>query len=124
LAEVRAALESEPLAHLTIVHTADDGVLAGQADACARVLARLPKHRSHELGYELAVHCAEVEPFSATWRAVHRRATRSVPGVRFYTHATNASYEPTADAVADALTTQAVSPIELPRVLDRAYADG
>ncbi|MBV9108575.1 MAG: beta keto-acyl synthase, partial [Gemmatimonadetes bacterium] len=82
--QVRAALEGEPLAHLTIVNAPDECVIGGEASACERVLARIGRERALPLGYGVAAHTPEVEEVVETWRAYHRRPTAPVPGVRFY----------------------------------------
>ncbi|MGH9885146.1 MAG: hypothetical protein ACREBE_06440, partial [bacterium] len=124
VADIRAALADESRVHLTIQNSARDVVIAGDAAACARVAARLGAHRVRPLDYELVMHCPEARPLAAAWRALHHRRTAPVPGVRFYTHATLSSYAPTADRAADALTGQAMNPIDFPALIERAYADG
>ena len=121
---VRSALAGEPLAHLTIINTPEDCVIGGEASACERVLARLGRGRALPLGYDIAAHCPELQEVHAEWRALHHRATRDVPGVRFYTHATGSWFHPTADAAADAITGQAARTLDFPRLVEQAWADG
>ena len=121
---VRSALAGEPLAHLTIINTPEDCVIGGEASACERVLARLGRGRALPLGYDIAAHCPELQEIHAEWRALHHRATRDVPGVRFYTHATGSWFHPTADAAADAITEQAARTLDFPRLVEQAWADG
>ncbi len=123
-AEVRAALEGETQAHLTIVNGPSDVVVAGEPAACARFAARLGERRIRPLDYDFVMHCPEARVFASEWRSLHRRPTSPVPGVRFYTHATCGSYEPSIDAVADALTGQAMNVVDFPRLVERAWADG
>ncbi len=122
--EVRTLLESEPLVHLLIVNTSHDCVIGGEAAACQRVIARIGSERVIALGYNLAVHCPEVNEVRDAWRGLHLRPTKPVPGVRFYTHATHEAYTPTSETAADAITGQAVQGIDFARIIERAYADG
>jgi acyl transferase domain-containing protein/3-hydroxymyristoyl/3-hydroxydecanoyl-(acyl carrier protein) dehydratase len=124
VAAVRAALENEPRAHLTIINAPTDVVIAGDPDACARVTAKLGAHRARWLDYDFVMHCPEARPYASMWRTLHHRPTAPVPGVRFYTHATLSSYAVTADAAADALTGQAMNVVNFPALVERAYADG
>ena len=124
IATVRAALEGETRAHITIVHTDGDLIVAGEAAACARVIGRLEGARAFPVRYNVAVHCPELGAFAETWRRVHCRPTRPVPGVRFYTHATNTHFALSDDAVADMLTRQAMQTIEFPKVIENAWKDG
>jgi acyl transferase domain-containing protein/3-hydroxymyristoyl/3-hydroxydecanoyl-(acyl carrier protein) dehydratase len=121
---LRAALANETDAHLTIVNAPGDFIVAGRAEACARVIARAGAERVRPLGYNVTIHSPEMEEYAATWRRLHHRATAPVPGVRFYTHATCSHYEPTTEAVADALLGQALRTVDFPRLIQRAWDDG
>jgi acyl transferase domain-containing protein/3-hydroxymyristoyl/3-hydroxydecanoyl-(acyl carrier protein) dehydratase len=124
LAEVKAALALEPLAHLTIINTAEDCVIGGEAAACARVVQRLGAQRTVPLGYDMAAHCPEVLEIRDAWWQLHHRAVRDVPGVRFYTNATGQWFTPTSAAAADAITGQAVDTLDFTRTVEQAWADG
>lgn len=124
LDEVKAALASEPLAHLTIINTAQDCVIGGEAAACARVVELIGKERTVALGYDMAVHCPEVEEIRDAWWQLHHRKVSEVPGVRFYTNATNSWFKPTSQAAADAITGQAVATLDFTRTIEQAWADG
>jgi len=121
---VRAALRDEPRAHLMIVNAPDDCIIGGESEACRRVVDRVGAARARPLGYEIAIHCPEIASFREGWRRLHRRDTRAVDGVRFYTHATLGSYVPDADSAADALTGQAMGTVDFPALVERAWADG
>jgi acyl transferase domain-containing protein len=124
LAEVQAALAGEPLCHLTIVNAPGDCVVAGEAQACERLVERLGRARTIPLGYGMAAHCPEVEEVRESWWKLHRREARPVPGVRFYTNATNGPFQPTPEGAADAITGQALHTLDFPRTIERAWADG
>jgi acyl transferase domain-containing protein len=122
--KVRAALSRETDAHLTIVNAPGDFIVAGRAEACARVVASVGAETAQPLGYNVTIHSPEMEGYAETWRRLHHRATRPVPGVRFYTHSTCSSYQPTADSVADALLGQALHTVDFPKLIRRAWDDG
>jgi 3-hydroxymyristoyl/3-hydroxydecanoyl-(acyl carrier protein) dehydratase/malonyl CoA-acyl carrier protein transacylase/1-acyl-sn-glycerol-3-phosphate acyltransferase len=124
LQEVKAALANEPLAHLTIINTAEDCVIGGEAAACARVVQRLGKERTLPLGYDMAAHCPEVEEIREAWWQLHHRTVTDVPDVRFYTNASGTWFKPTAEAAADAITGQAVATLDFTRTIEQAWADG
>jgi acyl transferase domain-containing protein/3-hydroxymyristoyl/3-hydroxydecanoyl-(acyl carrier protein) dehydratase/1-acyl-sn-glycerol-3-phosphate acyltransferase len=121
--QVSAALASEPSVQLTIINSPEDVVIAGESQACRRVFDRLGQ-RGALLGGDFIVHCAAVQPAADLWWRLHHRATRQPEGVRFYSNALGRSYELTADAVADALTQQAVHTVDFPRTIRRAWDDG
>ena len=122
--QVRAALAAEPLAHLTIINTPDDCVIGGEAAACGRVVQRLGKEKTLPLGYELAAHCPEIEEIRDAWWQLHHRPVKDVPGVRFYTNASNSSFKPTADSAADAITGQALRTLDFAKTIENAWNDG
>lgn len=124
LAEVKAALALEPLAHLTIINTVQDCVIGGEAAACARVVQRLGQARTLPLGYDMAAHCPEVEEIRDAWWQLHHRAVQDVPGVRFYTNATGQWFTPTSANAADAITGQAVDTLDFTRTVEQAWLDG
>jgi acyl transferase domain-containing protein/3-hydroxymyristoyl/3-hydroxydecanoyl-(acyl carrier protein) dehydratase len=124
LETVEQAMEGEDRVYVTVIHHYEDIVIGGDADACARVLEKVGRNRAIELGLDMVVHCAALAPFEKAWHDVHVRDTRAVPDVRFYTNAGNRAYVPTKKAAADAITQQAIDPIDFPRTIEQAYADG
>jgi acyl transferase domain-containing protein len=107
-----------------IVNAPRDCVIGGEDSACRRVVDRLGGARARPLGYDIAVHCPEIENFRDAWWRLHHRPTRQVEGVRFYTHATRSAYHPDAQSAADALTGQAMGTVDFPALIERAWADG
>jgi acyl transferase domain-containing protein/3-hydroxymyristoyl/3-hydroxydecanoyl-(acyl carrier protein) dehydratase len=123
VAELRAALAGEPRVRITTIFAPDECCLGGQVADCERVLGRAGA-RARRMGFDVAAHCPEATPSAELWRRLSHRTTRPVPGVRFYTNATNSWYHPTADAAADAYTRQALAAIDFPATVERAWADG
>ena len=124
LERVRSAIAGEERVHVTTINAPGDVVIGGEADACERVVRRVGSERARRLGYDIVVHCPEMELFSETWRRIHHRPTFPVPGVRFYTHATGSHYQPTAETAADALVGQAVRTVDFPSLIENAWRDG
>ena len=122
--QLLAALEGEPLCHLTIISAPGDLVMGGDADACRRVVARVGKGRCYPLGYDVTIHGKMMENYAVPWRELHHRETAEVEGVRFYTSADQQAYSVSADAAADALTGMATSRVDFPAVVRKAHADG
>ncbi|MEB3197744.1 MAG: beta-ketoacyl synthase N-terminal-like domain-containing protein, partial [Candidatus Sericytochromatia bacterium] len=122
--EVRALLPDVPFVSLTTILGPKDVIIGGLPEACRRLITALGGVVALPLEYDVAVHSEEVRHYADAWRALHRRPTSPVPGVRFYTHATGRWYEPTADSAADALLGQALKTIDFPALVEAAYADG
>ncbi len=73
----------------------------------------------------MVIHCAAMAPFADTWRNIHTRETHEVPpDIRFYTNAVNRAYVPTREAAAEAITRQALEPIDFPATILQAWEDG
>lgn len=123
-AVIQSALDREPHAYLTIIQSPDDCVIGGDPAACRRVIESMKGATAIPLGLDMVIHCSAMQPFADTWRRIHTRESHAVPNVRFYTNAGNEIYVPTKDAAADAITRQAVEPIDFPATILQAWADG
>ncbi|MDB5133382.1 MAG: pfaBC [Mucilaginibacter sp.] len=124
LKEVESVLATEQRAYLTIVNTYTDCVFGGDAEACARIINQIGKHRVVQLHHDIAVHCEVVKPYEPQWRTMHTRGSQHIAGVDFYSNYLNGIYETTSNNVADALTGQAVKPIHFPHIIEKAWANG
>ncbi len=124
VAEVEAALEGEDFAHLTMINAPTDCLIAGQADACARVVEKLGRHRSVQNENEIIAHHPVMKSWEGPWREIHSRPVEPVPDIRFYSNASGGYYSPTRELVADALTEQATSGVDFRRVVNAAWEDG
>jgi acyl transferase domain-containing protein/3-hydroxymyristoyl/3-hydroxydecanoyl-(acyl carrier protein) dehydratase len=124
LEEVEALLATEGRAYLTIVNTYTDCVFGGDAEACARIVNQIGKHRVMQLHHDIAVHCQVVKPYEAEWRTMHTRDSKPVAGVDFYSNYLDGIYQTNSHNIADALTGQAVKPIHFPRIIEKAWANG
>jgi 3-hydroxymyristoyl/3-hydroxydecanoyl-(acyl carrier protein) dehydratase/malonyl CoA-acyl carrier protein transacylase len=121
---VRDLLADEPAVHLTAICAPGTCVVAGEREACAAFVQRLDPGASAQIHYDLVAHAPEVAEVRDRWHALHRRPTAAVPGIRFYRGATGEWYHPTEESAADALTEQALSPVDFPAVIERAWHDG
>ncbi|WP_296705424.1 beta-ketoacyl synthase N-terminal-like domain-containing protein, partial [Algoriphagus sp.] len=124
VAQVKKLLEKEERAYLSIVNTKNDCVIGGDKDACERIIKELGTNKAMPLEHDIAIHCAPVLPFEKAWRKLHTRKVNEVKGVRFYSNYLDGVYTPTSESVADALTGQAVNPIDFTRIVEKAWEDG
>ena len=121
---IEEAMESEDRVYVTVIHHYEDIVIGGDAEACDRVVEKVGRSRAIDLGLDMVVHCAPLTPFEKRWHDIHLRDTSSVPGVRFYANAWNSAYVPTRESAAEAITRQAIDPVDFPKTLEAAYDDG
>jgi PfaB family protein len=123
-ADVERALEGEAHVHLLIVNSPDECVVGGESLGASRVVDRLGSGKATRLAYELAAHAPELREVERAWWELHHRPTSPVPGVRFYSAGAEGPLVTTPEAVADAITAQAIGTLDFPRLVERAYADG
>ncbi len=124
VAEVEAALAGEEFAYLTMINAPTDCLIAGQADACARVVEKLGRGRCVQNENEIIAHHPVMKSWEEPWYDIHSRPVEPVPDVRFYSNASGTYYSPTRELVAAALTDQATSGVDFRRVVNAAYDDG
>jgi len=72
----------------------------------------------------MAAHVPEVDEFREPWLSIHRRNVSPVPGVRFYSGGSDASYIPEREACAQTIMNQAHRTLDFRSVVEAAYADG
>ena len=123
VADIRAAVASEPRCDLTILYSDAQAIISGDAGACQRALKHIDGS-AIRIPHDLVVHTPMMASYADEWRRLHHRETKAPDGIRFYANAINGPYRPDADTVADMLTGQATAQIDFPKTLKRAYADG
>ena len=116
-------IADEPRAHVLIIHAQDDCLIGGDATSCARILQKLGSPPAYPTRGHI-VHCPEMLEYAEPWLRLHTRPTAQVSGVRFYANAIGDHYELTDDAVAANLLQQAVTTIDFPRTVLKAWDDG
>jgi malonyl CoA-acyl carrier protein transacylase len=113
----------ERRAHVSIVFSPVHCLLAGDSDVCRRILAGCPGLTAFP-AVGLAEHTPVMAGIRAAWYRLHRRPTHPVPGVAFYSNHFGGAYEPTEERVAEALTGQAMAPLDFPAAAWRAWDSG
>jgi len=123
---VRKVLEKvaeEKRAYVSIIFSPVHCMLAGEAEACRRVLAGCPGLTAFR-SVGSAEHTPVLAELRAAWYRNHRRPTHPVPGIEFYSHHFGGSYALSEDRVAEALTGQAMDPLDFPAAAWRAWDSG
>jgi len=123
LADVRAALADLAHVHIAIINSDADCLIAGDAEGCLRVVARIGPSRCLQLEYPLAVHVPELAAVAPAWLELHRRPTLPTRG-RIYSNAWGRAYAPEREACARAILEQADRPLDLRPAVLAAWNDG
>jgi len=119
--EVRAALSRS--AALLIVNAPRECVIGGLGCDVSDTVARLGCE-AIALDSVPTVHVPLVLALRDAYRAHHLIPTTPPEGVRFYSGAWGAAYQPTESTAADATTDNAVHGFDFPAVIEKAWADG
>jgi len=123
---VGQVLEQAAFEHRTfvsIVYSPMHCQLAGEARACKRVLAACAGLTAF-LAPGGAEHTPVMGEIRAAWYRHHHRPTRPVPGVEFYSHHFGGRYRLDDERTAEALTGQAMDPLDFPSAAWRAWDSG
>ena len=121
--KVLERVAQEQRAYVSIVFSPLHCLLAGEAEACRRVLAGCTGLTAFPT-VGLAEHTPVMAAVRAAWYRLHHRPTRPVPGVAFYSNHFGAAYDLSADRVAEALTGQVTAPLDFPTAAWRAWDSG
>ncbi|MCK6482158.1 MAG: acyltransferase domain-containing protein, partial [Planctomycetes bacterium] len=121
--EVRRALRGRRRVYLLVVNAPRECVVGGaraEVEALVRDLgaAFLPVRGV------TTVHCEVVREVEGAYRDLHLMETAPPPGVRFYSGARCAAYEPDRASAAEAVTAQALSTLDFARTVEAAHGDG
>ncbi|RRR73545.1 MAG: PfaB family protein [Candidatus Viridilinea halotolerans] len=120
---VRERLRDERQVFLTHVNTPNEVVLAGLATALPPVLADLGGE-SFRAPFGAVMHCPPVEADVADLVTFHHMPVADVPPLRLYTAAHYGPGEVNSDAIAHNIARAVCQPVDFPRLVERAYADG
>ncbi|MGH8030524.1 MAG: beta-ketoacyl synthase N-terminal-like domain-containing protein, partial [Arenimonas sp.] len=123
LADVEAAVAEVANVHVSIIHGENDCLVSGDAQGCARIVARFGESRCLRLDYPLAVHVPEVAGVTDAWLQLHRRPT-TTPRGRIYSNALGRAYAPDTEACAQAILQQALQRLDLRPAILAAWDDG
>jgi acyl transferase domain-containing protein len=124
VSQVGEVASADPRVHVTTIHTAQDCIIGGHEDSCARLLASLPRARGQRFVTDLAVHCPEAEPFAPMWRRIHDRPIMRATETILFSHAECAPVPCERGPLASALTRQLTATVDFPRMVRAAYAQG
>jgi acyl transferase domain-containing protein len=123
VAAVQALAAREPRAYVAMVISPQHCVLAGDAQACARVLAGGQGLAAFPVP-SFAAHTPVQQGVQDFWRRYYHRPTRPVAGIEFHSGHLGGPYPLSADRVADALTGAILHPQDFPAMAARAWDRG
>ena len=121
--QVTECLKDETRAFIVIINTPNEVVLAGDPDACKRVIARLHCH-ALRAPFDHVIHCAPMRSEYAGFDALHNWPVHQIPNIVCYSAASYAPTELTSLSIAHNVSTVSCSQVDFPRLVGRVYDDG
>ena len=120
---LRHRLSTESRLFVTHVNTPSEVVIAGHMADAERVLAELGAE-AVRAPVSTVIHCDAMRSEHADLVALHRLPAEHVPGIRFYSAAGYAPTSLDSDTLARNIADATCAPVDFPRLVDGAYADG
>ncbi len=121
--ETREALKDEERAHLIFINTPNEVVIAGEDEACRRVIDRIGcEHFDVAIGD--AIHCEIAQSEYDDLVRLHTLQARPVSGIDFYSADRFAPIPLDTEAIANNIATIYGHEIDFPRLVRQAYEDG
>ncbi len=121
--EIEEAIRGEERVYLTIVNSREEAVIAGEPEACRRVIKKLGcKH--YPLGLDLAIHCEPTRLEYDRIVDIYTLPVRKNPDIKFYS---SSCYKPIplrSKAVAHSIAKAYSEKVDFPRLVNQAYEDG
>ncbi|MBX9626881.1 MAG: hypothetical protein K2X82_23980 [Gemmataceae bacterium] len=121
--EVTAVLRPGGRAYLLIVNTPAECVIGGSRADVEELAGRVGKPFFPLSGVTLA-HCEVGRPVEGPYRDLHTLPVTPPEGVAVYSGAWGRRYDVTDESAAASITAGLVGPIDVPKVVRAAYADG
>lgn len=109
--------------YLLIINTPDECVIGGDSQQVAHLVRQLNAHFFPLYGVT-TVHCEAARPVSQAYHDLHLFETHPPAGLRFYSGARGAGFEPTRESCAQTILEQALHGIDYPATIEAAYQDG
>ena len=121
--QVRDAVASENHVYLIIINSPSEVVIAGETEACRRVVDALP-FRCVLTPMGDTIHCDIVKSEYENITRLHNSPVAFVPDIPFYSAAGYAPTSLTAETIADNIAQIYCKTIDFPKLVNRVYEDG
>lgn len=120
---IRPLLPQYPRVYLQIVNSPEECMIGGDEASLRALVGRLDCLFVPVEGVT-TVHCEAVGPVRDAYRKLHLFDTTPPEGIRIHSAAWGKPYRPDRETAADSITDQAMTTMDFPRLIERAYQDG
>lgn len=120
---VDKACQAEELVSVTIQNAPDEIVIAGEKQACARVIKELGCH-ALPMPLNAAIHHPAMGKSQGSFEELYTIPTSSREDIRFYTAANYGELTVTQQELARSIAQMTCNPVDFPRLVNKVYQDG
>jgi PfaB family protein len=121
--QVRECLKYENRVYLTQINTPEEVLIAGDTDACQRIIKALGCN-AFRAPFSHAIHCEAMRSEYNEIARVNTLPAQNIPGIAFYSSAEYAPIPLESGAIAHNLARGLCEPLDFPRLVNRVYEDG
>ncbi|MGG6270644.1 PfaB family protein [Leptolyngbya sp. AN03gr2] len=123
LVEVLERLRTEERVYLTQINTPNEVVLAGDPEACLRVIQSL-KCSYFRAPFQNVIHCSPARSELEELTQWFTLPVQPQTGMKFYSAADYQRLEIASQSLGDAIARMICQPLDFPRLVEQVYADG
>ncbi|MEO0686566.1 MAG: polyketide synthase, partial [Cyanobacteria bacterium J06649_11] len=121
--QVREQLKNEPRVYLTQINTSKEVVIAGEPQACQRVIAAIGCN-AIPAPFNYLIHCEAMASEYDEFVRLHTLPINKKPEIDFYSSAEYKIVQQDRDMVAHAIAKNVCQQLDFPKLVNQLYADG
>ncbi len=123
IVSVRQAIEQEKFAYITFINTAKEVIIAGEPNACLRVIATLNCNYL-PIKFKNALHCEVAKSEYQRLIKLHTIPIHTTPNIEFYSAVDGVPISLNTDSIANNSARLVCQTVDFPKICDRVYEDG
>jgi PfaB family protein len=123
LVSVRQAIKQEKCVYITFINTAKEVIIAGEPNACLRVIATLNCNYL-PIKFKNALHCEVAKSEYQGLIKLHTIPIHTNPNIQFYSAIDGVPISLNTDSIAKNSARLVCQTVDFPKICDRVYEDG
>lgn len=123
LKQVQERVAKEPRVYLTQINTPKEMVIAGDPQACSRVIDQV-QGAAFRAPYNHVIHCQAIASEYSELARLNTHQSRPIPETKFYSAAKYAPISLESEAIGQNIARNLCHQLDFPRLIERTYEDG
>ncbi|MBD2363606.1 type I polyketide synthase [Anabaena minutissima FACHB-250] len=123
VSRIQEALKHENRVYLTLINTPDEAVIAGETEACQRVIQALNCH-AHHTPINHVIHCQPMQSEYNELVKINSLAVQNVPNTIFYSAAEYAPIILNSQSIGHNIAKTLCQHLDFPKLINSVYNDG